>query len=283
MIEEIKKLALLSEKPEIFQNNTALFWDDDHISKEMLKAHLDPYVDAASRKHGYIKRSAEWIVQRCDLKPGGEIIDLGCGPGLYSLEFAKRGYNVTGIDYSKRSIDYAKCEAAKAGFDIKYIYEDYMNMDFDSLFDLAVLIYCDFGVLSPRESAILLKKIYKALKPGGCFMFDVFTKTRYANGNLCTKNWEICKNGGFWRIIPYISLQEHFIYEDTVHLDQILVLDGEGEVERYLIWDQTYEKHSISDLLLENGFSDISITGGLCNEGYDKETSEIIGVYCEKK
>ena len=46
----VNKLFSLIQKPALWQRSYELFWDDEHISKGMLEAHLNPNWDAASRK-----------------------------------------------------------------------------------------------------------------------------------------------------------------------------------------------------------------------------------------
>ena len=53
------------------------------------------------------------------------LLDLGCGPGIYAELFYQYGYQVTGIDLSKRSISYAQASAKQKGFDIIYLRSDY--------------------------------------------------------------------------------------------------------------------------------------------------------------
>ncbi len=78
-------------------------WADDHISSRMLEHHLDPDSDIASRNHAFIRRAASWLVDEFDLV-GRRVLDLGCGPGLYAMELARREVEVTGVDFSNRSI-----------------------------------------------------------------------------------------------------------------------------------------------------------------------------------
>ena len=116
-----KLINILSKKPELYEQSTAKFWDDEHISNEMLKAHLDPTWDAASRNHSFIAKSVDWITQLAPPLQYRKLLDLGCGPGLYADNFCKNGYEVTGIDYSHRSIDYARSTALKKNSDITYL------------------------------------------------------------------------------------------------------------------------------------------------------------------
>lgn len=101
----------LQEKPHPFTPGEPLFWDDPHISTQMLKAHLNPDNDLASRRPETIQKVVDWLIASLDLQAGDSVLDLGCGPGLYAARLAERGLRVTGVDYSRRSIDHANTYA----------------------------------------------------------------------------------------------------------------------------------------------------------------------------
>ena len=75
------------------------FWDDEHISKFMLEAHINPDIESASRNHRFIEKSVEWITSLIPDMKGKKILDLGCGPGIYAEKFYEKGFEVTGIDF----------------------------------------------------------------------------------------------------------------------------------------------------------------------------------------
>ena len=124
---KLGQLLALQEKPQPFAPGEPLFWDDPYISEQMLSAHLDPTNDLASRRPDTIDRSVDWLVRSLSLTNGAAVLDLGCGPGLYSVRLAQRGCAVTGVDYSRRSIEYATAFARQNKFDIRYRYQDYFN------------------------------------------------------------------------------------------------------------------------------------------------------------
>ena len=78
----LSQLIDLQQKPEPFITGEPLFWNDPHISKQMLKVHLDPNIDAASRKAKVIDHSVQWMIEMLGLQSGDAVLDLGCGPGL---------------------------------------------------------------------------------------------------------------------------------------------------------------------------------------------------------
>lgn len=57
---------------------------------------------------------------------------------------------------------------------------NYLDMSFDRAFDAATMIWCDYGALVPADRAKLLRTVHRAVKPGGVFLFDVFTPQHYA-------------------------------------------------------------------------------------------------------
>ncbi len=89
-------------------------WTDEYISTQLLETHLNQATDLASRKESTISSTMEWILQKV---PGNRmsILDLGCGPGLYTERLAQKGHIVTGIDFSENSISHAR-KSAEKGF-----------------------------------------------------------------------------------------------------------------------------------------------------------------------
>jgi len=267
-------------KPELFAKSTAPFWDDPYISEQILKAHLDPNRDLASRRHDTIDRSVEWIVKNLNLQKGNRILDLGCGPGLYCTRFAEREFTVTGIDYSKRSIQYAKKYATLNKLKIEYIYKDYLTMDYNNIFDLVTLIYCDFGVLSDQDRDFLLCKIHKSMKPGGKFLFDVCTP-EYHNSVKEERTWEY-EEKGFWRPIPYLLLTEKIKYpKQGALLTQYFVFDNKSNFDIYRIWDHAYGKDSITEALSDAGFNDVQFYGDITGREYS-DNSETMSIVARK-
>jgi hypothetical protein len=77
-------------------------WRDPHVQQQLLLAHLDDSLDAATRVPATVEATVEWLVD--GLPPGDAVLDLGCGPGLYAQRLADRGFEVTGVDLNAASI-----------------------------------------------------------------------------------------------------------------------------------------------------------------------------------
>ncbi|MDF2685995.1 MAG: SAM-dependent methyltransferase [Clostridia bacterium] len=260
------------KKPPIYTKSSTKFWDDEYISSQMLSAHLDPEFDGASRKPDFIDKSVEWI---CNVAPPDKykkLLDLGCGPGLYTQRLAQKDYMVTGIDFSQRSINYAVDTANKLNLQIDYIYKNYLTIDYKDEFDVIIMIYCDYGALSDEDRFVLLQKVYKALKPGGKFIFDVFTPNKYKNHSDGT-SWQLYEKGGFWSNESHICLNGSFKYENDTVLDQTVVIKKDN-IFSYYIWDHYFTEKSIINETFKFGFKDYQIFNDVSGKIYfeDNET-----------
>lgn len=276
----LEQLKQLQERPAPFTPGEALFWDDPHISTQMLAAHLDPTNDRASRRPETIARSVAWLAETLGLHAGSAVLDLGCGPGLYAAELARRDIAVTGVDGSRRSIDYAVQAAAEEGLSVTYRYENYLSLTDRAQYDAALLIYGDFCPLSPEQRRTLLGNVHRALKPGGHFVLDVTTpihRQRHGNRN----GWYVVESG-FWKPGLHLVLEEGFDYpEQSIFLDQATVIEADGTLSVYRNWFQDYSRAAIIQELTEGGFQVESTWGDLTGTPYSDET-EWIGVVAKR-
>ena len=270
-----QNLCSILEKPPLYTKTDIPFWDDEHISGEMLKAHLDPDFEGASRKLPFIEKSVRWIGE---LAPAGDyrrLIDFGCGPGLYGERLARTGYEVTGVDMSRRSIAYAERSAREKGLDIRYLQKNYLQMDLGETFDFATMIYCDYGALSTVDRAVLMNTVYNHLRPGGRFLMDVFTMVKYELFEE-TQTWEVCENGGFWSDQPYIEFDGRYKYPG-VTLEHAAIVSGQ-EVRNYYIWNTYFSREGLTREAEAAGFHVCGLFGDVAGAPYggDGQTMAVL-------
>jgi len=264
---KISEIISKSEKPKFYEKGTSFMWTDEHISKQLLNIHLNPDIDLASRKKSTIIKTANWILDTQKEKGYLNILDLGCGPGLYSEIFAEKEHKVTGIEISKNSIEYAIKSAKDKNLNITYLNKSYLDIDLESnKYDLVVLIYTDFGVLTLPDRDKLLRMIFSVLKKGGTFIFDVLKDNELEN-KISPKTWE-ATNDGFWKGSPYIALSESFLYpKENVILFQHNIIDTEENIEIYRFWTHFFSQNDISKILDAHSFIDINFREDILPEG----------------
>lgn len=268
-IEDIlKTVHECSGKPPLFEPGEEKFWDDDHISIGMLQAHLSQEHEAASRKNDTIDAQVEHLTFTGILKEGDKVLDLGCGPGLYASRLCQKGLKVTGVDISRRSLEYAIKYAVENSLDIDYRLTDFFSIDFSGEFDAAMQIYGEVNTFSDKKRDAFLALIRKALKPDGLFIFDVTTRQlrkKEGAGN----RWYLFE-GGFWRPGKHLFLEEGYDYpDDNVWLDQYIIVDEKG-VTVYRNWFHDYSLHTINDILEKAGFSILQVWNDLEGTPYDE-------------
>ena len=264
-------------KPKLYTPSTGKFWDDEHISKGMLEAHLNPDWDAATRKHDFVDKSVNWITSIAQPTKYQQLLDLGCGPGIYAERFCKSGYTVTGIDFSNRSIEYAKEQTLLNKSNIKYYYQNYLNIDYVEQFDVITLIYCDFAPLPVTDRLILLRKVYQALKPNGKFIFDVFTPLmRRAESH----SWYYSEDGGFWSGKPHLCLDSVYQYDDNdlTELRQSIVITKET-INCYNVWDHFFTKEKLISEIQSTDFKSYDFYDDIAGKEFSDTGETICGVF----
>ena len=247
----LNQLLKYSVKPRLYASGTAFMWTDPHISKQLLAVHLNGDVDLASRSTPVIDGTVGWVLKNA---PAGilDVLDLGCGPGLYTERFAMAGHRVTGVDMSTTSIEYARAAAKQRHLVIDYRNANYLTLTDEAAFDLVVLIYTDLGVLLPEDRQQVIDNVFRALKPGGRFIFDVLNR-HCANEKRTPKNFDV-QPSGFWRPHPFVALSESFFYPDAhVILYQHIVADDNG-VDVYRFWTHLFSDDAIHKIVTSAGF-----------------------------
>ncbi len=116
------------------------------------------------------------LIERKILKPKSKILDLGCGLGHHSIYLAKREFKVTGVDISKKAIEYAKKIANNEKQKINFKTLDILNLSklnqkFDFIFEWGILHFINF---QDREKYI--KSISKMLNKNGKYLSLSFSE-----------------------------------------------------------------------------------------------------------
>ena len=115
----------------------------------------------------------DFIEKEIGLDKNVSILDVGCGTGRHSIELAKRGYKVVGIDLSESQLERAKQKALAAKVNVEFLIKDARDFNFENKFDLAIMI-CEgaFSLMETDEMNYrILKNAYCSIKPGGKFIF----------------------------------------------------------------------------------------------------------------
>lgn len=271
MFEDLERIH---ERPAPFEFYTAKdLWTDEHTSAQMLSFHLNESVDAASRSSEFINRSVEWIVSRFNIVEGATVADFGCGPGLYTTRLARRGAKVTGLDFSTRSIEYAKGVAAREGLSIHYLLQDYLEWETQERFDLVMMIMCDFCALSPSQRKRVLSRFLGLLKPGGSVLLDVYSLSAFDRRQEGAA-FGINLLDGFWSPKRYYGFLNTFKYDrERVVLDKYSIVEAD-RVRTVYNWFQHFSPEALEKEFNETGLSVEELCSDVAGARFDRESTE---------
>jgi SAM-dependent methyltransferase len=260
--------------PKPFEFYTASeLWTDDYTSAQMLAFHLNENVDLSSRKMAFIDKSVDWLVSHLGITTGVSVVDFGCGPGLYTSRLAKTGADITGIDFSARSIEYARDQARTMGLDINYLNQNYLDFTTDIQFDVVLMIFCDFCALSPTQREIMLGKFHSILKPGGRIVLDVYSLTAF-DQRVETFRYEMNLLNGFWSPEPYFGFLNAFKYgEEKVTLDKYTIV-GRATSKNIYNWLQHFSVESLTEEFRKAGLVVAEVYSDVTGKPYDAEANE---------
>ncbi len=268
------KLTEINSRPAPFEFYSAPdLWTDDYISQRMLEYHLNESVDISSRNLKFIEASTGWIIKHFNLNTASKIIDFGCGPGLYTTRFARHGIQVTGIDFSKRSIEYAKQIARNEKFNIEYIHANYLEYHSGEQFDLITMIMCDFCALSPGQRQNMLGKFRKILLAGGSLLLDVYSLHSFARIDEKAV-YKFNHLDHFWSPDDYYAFINTFKYDDKkVILDKYTIIENLRKRVIYN-WLQYFTAESIKKEFAENGLKVVELYSDVAGSKFTEDSLE---------
>lgn len=231
-------------------------WHDPEFSRRMLREHLLQAHDAASRRGEIIDGHVAWIHHNLLKSEPSQILDLGCGPGLYTSRLAQLGHACVGIDLSPASIAYARERATAGRLSCAYQLEDIRVADYGARCELVMLIFGEFNVFRPRDARQILDKCLRALKPGGHLLLEVSTADDIRELGTRPPAWT-SRPSGLFSDGPYILLQENFWDPARrVATERYFVVDtASAEVTRYASSSQAYDESEYQAMLHASGFS----------------------------
>ncbi|BFH68392.1 SAM-dependent methyltransferase [Paenibacillus dendritiformis] len=250
----IEKLLGIAKHPEPFEEGTQEIWLDPDRSDLVLKSHFDEDIPGGSRESSFIDETIDFISNLAPVEKYKKVIDLGCGPGLYSQRLAMRGYDVVGVDFNKNSIEYATSEAKEKNLSIDYRNEDITNIELEPDFDLALLIYQIYGVFNPANRKKILSNIHRGLKPGGLVLLDVLSETSYEKFEP-NFMWMLSDEGSLLSDKSHLILYAALKYPNKVTLARNILVFDDGKLVNYNYWNQNFSIEDLEKEVDEAGFT----------------------------
>jgi SAM-dependent methyltransferase len=232
-------------------------WDDPAFSARMLREHLSQQHDAASRRFAMVDRHVRWLADRLP-REGARILDLGCGPGLYTSRLARLGHRCVGIDFSPALVEHARQEALRNGLACEYRQQDLRAGAFGEAFDLVLLCNGELNVFRPEEAAAILREAHHSLAAAGQIVLEVHTFDAVRALGRRPPRW-YTRPEGLFADSPHLVLEEA-AWEpgQRAAIQRYFVVDAaSGRVTRHGATVQAYKEADYDALLLRCGFENL--------------------------
>ncbi len=212
----------------------------------------------------------EQLIGLTGVAPGSTILDLCCGVGRHSLEFARRGFKVTAVDRTERYLTRAQAAAEKAGLDIEFVKSDMRDFKRPGAFDLAINIFTSFGYFEdPAEDVRVIENMSESLKAGGCFAIETVGGKEILARIYQARDWDEEEDGTLF-------LQRRQIMQDWSWMQNQWILIKGTERHEIDFSHRVFSAVEMKLLLTQNGFESATAYGGLDGSDYDNEAKRLL-------
>ena len=244
-------------------------WTKDFFKADVF--HPGDVVHLAAAVH-----ETKFAAKALGLKKGQSVLDLCCGTGRHSLEFAKRGYKVFGVDVTREYLVEAS-RKAKGMKNVRYAVGDMRKLPFKGEFDAVVNMWTSFGYfLKESDDIRTLKGIARALKPGGKFLIDIVDADWILKHGL-RRNWSRMPDGGY--------LLEDVVFRsrtDPAHTNTWTVLKPGKKPASATFFVRSYNYKRMTASLKKAGLWPVKHWGGVDGTPYKKGETKRLVVLAQK-
>lgn len=210
------------------------------------------------------------IVKLLAPEKGAKILDLCCGIGRHSLELARRGYQVVGVDLTEEYLAKARRQAESEGLNVKFVRSDMRQFCQIEQFDAVINMFTAFGYFEIQADNLrVLTNIHCSLRKGGKLLIDTIGKEILAR---------IFKERDWQEEDGRIFLRDCKARRNWSWIDSRWMMLENGKVTEFRFGHRIYSAVELINMLNECGFSSVSIYGDLEGADYDQNAKRLIAI-----
>ena len=263
--------------PVTWEEGDNIPWDDAEFSERMLAEHLRQDHDAASRRFEKIDEQVRWIDGSLLSGEPTSVLELACGPGLYTSRLARLGHECRGIDFAPAAVRYASEEAERGGLACSYELADVREAALGDGFGLVMMIFGQLNVFRRSEARGWLERSFEALVPGGRLLLEPQRfETVEAEGSAVA-SWYSASEGLF-SSRPHLCLTESFWNEEErASTRRFLIVDAEtSDVTRYAMSNEAYSDAEYEAMVRAAGFEDVELLPSLIGVEDESQPANLV-------
>jgi 2-polyprenyl-3-methyl-5-hydroxy-6-metoxy-1,4-benzoquinol methylase len=228
------------------------------------------YLAVAPNDPDRTTREVDFVVEQLGLEPGAEVLDLACGHGRHSVELARRGLRVTGLDASEPSLARAREAAAEAGVEVEWVHADMREVDERDRYDAVVNSFTAFGYFEEEaDDTRVVGSVARALKPGGAFLIDLINQAALLGG-FRPQSWQELEDGTL-----FLEDREYDLRHGRTLAHWLFIRpDGSRAELRHSL--RVYAYHELARLLADAGLEVDGAWGGFDGAELTRDTWRLI-------
>ncbi|MBD0424481.1 class I SAM-dependent methyltransferase [Streptomyces sp. TRM S81-3] len=201
--------------------------------------------------------------------PGSKVLDLCCGPGLFLVPLAARGFDVTGVDLSEPMLERARSACEEAGADVRLVRGDMLTYTAPEAFDVVLNVFTSFGYFDdPDDNLRVLRNAWESLAPDGQLLVDVMGKEVLA-GWIGRPQAVDLPDGSY-------VVQRDVVLDSWRRLRTDWTLVRGTSARTASVTSYLYSAAELHDLFVTAGFSDVECFGGFDGCAYDNHSRRLI-------
>jgi len=210
------------------------------------------------------------IIALLCLQPWMAVLDLCCGVGRHALEFARRGYQVIGVDRTQAYLDRARRQAGTEGLEIDFVQEDMRSFCEPEAFDVIINLFTSFGYFEdPAQDRQVVMNIHRSLKTNGVLLMDLMGKEVLAR---------IFQERSWHEQEGVLILEERRVSQAWSWIENRWIIIKNGNRTDFVVSNRLYSAAEITLLLVECGFTSIEVYGDYTGSAYDQTAKRLVVV-----
>ncbi len=242
-----------------------LSWHEDDRFWAILEPQL---ASEASRKAAAEEAAA--AIKLLGVGSGAEILDHCCGIGRHSVELARLGFRVTGVDRTARYLEVARAQAAAHGVAIEFLREDARTFQRAKAFDGAINLFTSFGYFDDAEDDLrVLRHLHGSLRPGARLVMEMAGKEWLARV-YAPKDWQQYPDGTFFlaerEVLPGWALVKN----------RWIAISPGGERVEFNFTHRIFSGAELEAIVAKAGFRPLALHGALDGRPYDRNAIRLV-------
>jgi SAM-dependent methyltransferase len=238
-------------------------WHDEDAFWEL----FEPILFSQQRQSS-AKAEVEKVAKLLKIQQHDRILDLCCGTGRHSLELAKLGFDVIGVDRMVSFIEKARQSAERNSLKVEFIVDDMRNYCQPDSFHIVMNLFGSFGYFDdPGNDWQVAKNAYTSLLSGGKFIIETMGK-EIAARDFQERSWS--------EVGDTLVLAERTPQQNWERIRTRWIVIADNQRFEYTVSVRSYAGAELSSLFSDCGFSNVQVFGDLEGTDYDQEAKRLV-------